>query len=68
MEMVVDGETREITDLIPTEINLEANAIRKAAGAVEVGTLPQPSSTVPTRSAGRAAAKTGYGEGTMFWT
>jgi hypothetical protein len=40
VETAVDGETREITDLGPAEINLEANATREAAGGVEVGTLP----------------------------
>jgi hypothetical protein len=40
VEMAVNGETREIRDLGPTEINPEANATREAAGAAKAGTLP----------------------------
>jgi hypothetical protein len=68
VETVVDYETRESTDLGPVEINPEANATIEAAGATEVGTFLQPSSTVPSESTGTEAAKTGYGEGTMSWT
>jgi hypothetical protein len=68
VETAVDGETRETTDLGFVHINTEANATTEAAGGVEAGTLPQPSSTVPSGSTGIAAAKTGYGEGTISWT
>jgi hypothetical protein len=68
VETVVDGETRESTDLGLVEINPEANATIEAASAAKVGTLLQPSSTASSRNTGRTAAKTGYGEGTMSWT
>jgi hypothetical protein len=68
METAVDSETRESIDLGLVQTNPEANAATKAAGTAEAGTLPQPSSTVPSGSTGIAAAKTGYGEGTISWT
>ena len=55
MEMAVDGEMREIMDLGPIEINSEANATREAASAAKVGTLPQPSSILPSVSTGIVA-------------
>jgi hypothetical protein len=68
VETAVDGETREIMNLGPVEINPEANATCEAAGATDVGTLPQPSSTVPSTSASTAVGKTGFGKGTLSWT
>jgi hypothetical protein len=68
VETAVDGETRETTDLGPVYNNPEANATTKATGGVEAETLPQPSSTVTSGSAGTAAAETGCGEGTISWT
>jgi hypothetical protein len=68
VETAVDGETRETTDLGFVHINTEANATTEAAGGVEAGTLPQPSSTTMTGSARTASAKTGCGGGTISWT
>jgi hypothetical protein len=68
VETAVDGETRETTDLGPIYMNTEANATTEAAGGAEAGTLPQPSSTATSGSAGTAAAEAGCGEGTISWT
>jgi hypothetical protein len=65
VETAVDGETRESTDLGLVEINPDPNATIEAAGEVEAGTLPQPSSTAPSENVGTVVAKTWCGEGTM---
>jgi hypothetical protein len=65
VETAIDVKTRETTDLGPVHINLEANATTEVAGGAEAGTLPQPSSTAMSGSAGTAAAETGCGEGTI---
>jgi hypothetical protein len=68
VETAVDGETRETTDLGPVYINPEANATTEVAGGAEAGTLPQPSSTATSGSAGTAPAEIGCDEGTISWT
>ena len=68
MEMVVNGKTRESTDLGPIEINPKVNTTAEVAGTVEAGILPQPSSTTLFGSIDTAAAETRCGKGTISWT